>query len=849
MDHHDILLDQTISCGAGALTLPAVHLAQPALDERLVGGEMRAPMAVLQDSVQCFLAATNSVATCLGTLCEASGGAQHAYFFEGLLAYFESLHCTFVQFDELRLDDESESLMDDSPSSYHTPFLHISSPPNHHHQHHSHSYATHVYDRSSLQPSPRAVADGASDPTNTIFGSDPIVDLTGKHNSTTIKRGRSSSSLYLSESSSTSSTSSQHLRELISPLSFDAAMFATPSPMAPSTSSHMSIECATPFSPSSPPMSPSPMAALATHERLKGEDVPMIGGDYQEDMGKDKPCGSVPLDRSLMETVLQKVRSNIMSDALLQKTHKSTMMLTAILKDVPAFFSDPAAPTSPRDSYMPHDDEDLASMYIIHPSPAAKEQARAAVQQQPSQATLKYSAAAAALKMSRVITFTKAEVAAAGDVPSFHFVKERVPKRDYNSSPSSSLFYNEFFTDSESTHGSTTSASCMTYDNTYSSTATDLAPPATTAAVDSPKQPAAQAQVPPHMPRKLDHRLSTPISPISGQVSPRGGHHSSTHNRSFSHGVIKYPWSSGRMVTIRVFVPTNPTCRVDLTIEEDASADRVVGEVIEMCVRERRRTETVAASAHSGSGGSNAPVVQTTNSSTSSRGSIIPVNSSLSGESSTSNSDDAPSFSFLTTINPRAFMLRIANRDGSADEDYLPLDKAFEIRKAKTDTFVLQPNPRFIVKESVASQAAAVPPIFRVHIVATAPPTHAAQRLSLNASNGVKDSIAVPYCPTTTLSAIKATICKKERYSEDLCVFMSMFNEVICNESITLEELGVGDIKLIHDQVKSTIPKSVSFIADSGNAPRPITKLLGPMFFFTPATAGEYKKPMSLLHQ
>ncbi|EFA84794.1 hypothetical protein PPL_01787 [Heterostelium album PN500] len=358
------------------------------------------------------------------------------------------------------------------------------------------------------------------------------------------------------------------------------------------------------------------------------------------------------------------------------------------------------------------------------------------------------------------------------------------------------------------------------------------------------------------------------MSPRSGPQSPRlyPARPSSLHRRAQSVGVFSgYPWFGGRLIQIIVFLPTQPQSMVDLSIDDDSTVEKVIIDILELCQREKKKLDHNSNNNNNNNNNSNNTTHSNNNnnnnqqqqqqqqqqqhqectnsklddsfSSNQSNGVDNQSNNNSNGNGSSSGGD--VSFSFLSvTTNPKAYYLRVCHYDGTVDNDYGVLERSSEMKKIKAETYVLLQNTNW-TKEQLSP-----PPIFRVHIVPSAPLSHNERRLSSpqNNTNGVKDSIAVPYNPTATLSSIKTLICKKEKFSEDLCVFMLMNNEVVNNESITLEELAMGDIKLIHNRVKSSIPKSVSFIADSGNAPRAITKLLGPMFFFTPDTAGEFKQ-------
>ncbi|KYQ89182.1 SNF2-related domain-containing protein [Tieghemostelium lacteum] len=335
-----------------------------------------------------------------------------------------------------------------------------------------------------------------------------------------------------------------------------------------------------------------------------------------------------------------------------------------------------------------------------------------------------------------------------------------------------------------------------------------------------------------------------------------------SHKKSQSTGVVqnKSRWSNGKLTTIHVFVPTSPhPSRLEICIDEDTSVEKVIIEVLEVCIKERKKLQKQLyvkqnrhiISATTSSHGGHSPPTSTdsssslssseSESSTSSLKTISPDNSSKSQESL--------GFPFLANPNHRAFLLRIANEYGDIDGDFPELVRNSEIKKLKTDCFCLQKNPRFSevitdvgVCGSKAQPQTGAPKIFRVYIQASNNPNDTQKRSALQ--GGVRDSIAVPYTDDSTLKTIKQYVCKKEKFSEELCVFMSMNGEVIHNENITLSELepGATGVKLVHDNFKNHLPKSNSFIAESGNAPRPITKLLGPMFFFTPDTAGEYKQ-------
>ncbi|EGC32118.1 hypothetical protein DICPUDRAFT_98981 [Dictyostelium purpureum] len=378
------------------------------------------------------------------------------------------------------------------------------------------------------------------------------------------------------------------------------------------------------------------------------------------------------------------------------------------------------------------------------------------------------------------------------------------------------------------------------------------------------------------------------------------GHNRKQHLRSLSHGVIKTPFTDNKLKTLQIFVPTEPyTCKLEITIEENVTVERLISEVIDLCIKEKRKIQyykklklqsennkSPTSTSNNGllnsnnsnnsnninssnnsnattnnnnnnvnkniisppsssivSSSSTSPVTISNNSSHNSGSATSSINSST--NSASSNQTPTPSikefesltFPFLIYTNHRDYMLRKSDENGDVDFCTPPIIRTTEIKKLTNDCFSLVIHPKAIRDLSNHPQ------IFRVYIEQSQKTSQTSNgKPAEKPNNGVKNSVAVIYKSTSTLQSIKSSICKKEKLELNLCVFMTMNNEVIQNEKITLIELNLPGVKLVYDQHKPQVHKSVSFVSEVGNAPRPITKLLGPIFFFTPDNVCEIKQ-------
>ncbi|GAM24152.1 hypothetical protein SAMD00019534_073270 [Acytostelium subglobosum LB1] len=648
------------------------------------------------------------------------------------------------------------------------------------------------------------------------------------------------------------------------------------------------------FMPSSPPMSPSPMQALATSERQCHLDPDLMDIGCGDDDDFEKISFS-RLERSMTEIAVTRIRTNMTDDALQRRTQKSAAMLSFILQDQAGGHTHTGAqsqcagdaqhPASPIETYLPIEEEDLSHMYSVYKvstqsrdnnnnnatatggggggsaaaNPLGSSATGARLQRAPSSgnAPAKQTQAGggglANNNLPRLVTFAKPDPLAL-PTTQFQFVKERVPRRwpmldDLDLTDLDDLDETSTSDPDTDTMFEVDAAVAAILDNP------PPVPPTTTTPstivnknihnlsinTDLLKSPVASKQVSPRYSTNSP-RMFTPVRSSQRRAQSMSGHYNSL------------PWVGAKQIQLCVFVPTQPQSMVELAVDEDATVDKVVTDVLELCHREKRKilsysTEMlspvspapVSFSSGGGSSGGNSrsgPHCNNNNNNVATTATPVMTPSAETVPQSPSlNNDNELSFGFLTVLNAKYYSLRQCNDYGEIDNDIATLDRTTEMRKIKCSTFALTQNLNYTnIDQSMP------PTIFRVHIVASGPLTHIGEKKTPNSKPGGKDSIAVPYNPKASLTSIKSLVCRKEKVSEDLCVFMLMNNEIVNDESITLEELGVGDIKLIHNQVKSSIPKSASVVAESGNAPRAITKLLGPMFFFTPDTAGEFKQ-------
>ncbi|GAM24598.1 hypothetical protein SAMD00019534_077730 [Acytostelium subglobosum LB1] len=660
--------------------------------------------------------------------------------------------------------------------------------------------------------------------------------------------------------------------------------------------------CSTPFSPSSPPMSPSPMA-LATSQTctLIDSNALILSANSSLHHMEEVRCFQT-FEKSMTEMAVYRIRINMTDDAIQKKNQKGCHMMSVILQDqsavamqqtvnnsnallLPLPVSEPTlSGSSPIETYIPVDEEDLAHMYTVYkpvqpipaPPPALTNgQGHGGVgggnrtTNQTNGNGNKYKSivdnGSSNNTNTKVITWSKSDVSGSEtQAPQFQYVKEKVPRCSNPSvgdEDSDIEFddYDDYDIDSDSPSYDDSSFTNETA--TPSASARPSNHP-TTASLNNNNTTNSGSLL-----KSPTNMKTLPLSPKGVPISPKLFLVRSSQRRAQSvsagGGVAggaaynSYPWVGGKLMHLNVFVPTQPQSVVELSVDDDSTVEKVVSDVLELCQKERKRRLLLSGSSNqlyssldtlatinpqTSQSQALAQATQTqtqstTNNPNNNNNTITTSTKSSDSQSpNLSNGDNEISFAFLSgSINPKAYLLKVCSEDGNVSADTHMLDRLLEIKKTKSTSFILIQNP------NCTREQHSPPPIFRVHILPSAP-LNVERKSSVSNSVGVKDSIAVPYTHNATLASIKSLICRKEKFSEEFCVFMLMNNEVVNDESITLEELGMGDIKLIHNQVKTSIPKSVSFIADSGNAPRPITKLLGPMFFFTPDTAGEFKQ-------
>jgi len=146
-------------------------------------------------------------------------------------------------------------------------------------------------------------------------------------------------------------------------------------------------------------------------------------------------------------------------------------------------------------------------------------------------------------------------------------------------------------------------------------------------------------------------------------------------------------------------------------------------------------------------------------------------------------------------LEPKAYLLRIADENGKADEDYPALDEKQLIYKFKDEHFVLCRNPKHTPTTPTSTHQGSVPLVVKINL-----PDQSSTKI--NVSLDMK------------IGELTKIVAKKRHYDESVHYLRLPLLETPCDTNMTIEQLGVEELTLSH---KSPLQKPSA--SEEGESP------------------------------